>query len=115
MAGIWVSEVACVDLLGAEKAQAFINQFGGTCMYVPVKPSKDHIISQAVGIIGMAALCREYAGCVLDVANARQKESKKARIMDLLDQGMAQARIASLVEVSERYVRMVKKECGQAS
>lgn len=103
----------CIELFGAEKAQTFISRFGGSCMHIPRRPSMEHCISQTVGIIGMAALCREYGGLSVDIANARRNDNQKARIIDLLDQGMTQARIASLVEVSERYVRMVKKDCGQ--
>lgn len=114
MAAVWMSEVMCVELLGAEKAQAFIEQFGGACLYIPHKPARDHRIAQTVGLIGMATLCREYGGLNAEITNARQGKSKKTRIMELLEQGVSAAKVAACMGVSERYVYMVKKNYGLA-
>lgn len=115
MSDVWVSEAACIELLGDEKTQSFINQFGGTSMYIPRKPSKDHSIAQTVGFISMAALCREYGGLNAIITNARNKGTKKTRIIKLIDQGLPSPKIATLAESSIRYVRMIKKEYRKLS
>lgn len=110
MADNWLSESHCIYLLGEERAKALLQQFGGNELYIPARLAKDHPIAQAIGLIGMACLCREFGGCRIDLPNASRKEGKKVRIMELIDQGLGSPEIARITGVTARYVRLVKKD-----
>jgi hypothetical protein len=112
---MWVSEADILKILGPEKSAALIRIYGGRKLYIPAKPAKNHSIAETVGFLGMAALCREFGGFKICIANARSQNSKKAQIMELIDQGLSLSKIAELMEVTMRYVSMVKKEYRQAS
>ena len=112
MAGVWFSEADCLALLGEAKGGEFFQNFGGSEIYIPVRPKKQHPIAQIIGIVGLAALCKNYGGTHLYVSNPTQTVSKKQRIIALLDKGGGTSEIAASVGVTERYVRHIKQSCG---
>lgn len=112
---MWLSEHACRKLLGPEKALLFFQEFGGSRLYIPVKPSKTHKIAWLIGFIGMAALCRVYGGDMIFIANAARQGAKKTRILDLIRQGLPLREIAKQTGVTERYVSQIKKTSAQST
>jgi hypothetical protein len=109
MPSVWLSEAKCIELFGEEKARDFLRHFGGSELHVPVRPTKNHPIAQVVRIIGMAVLCREYGGCRIDIPNPPRQEGKKARILELVEQGVSTPEIAKQAGVTTRYVRLIRK------
>jgi len=109
MGSTWVSEATFTSLLGEERAMGFVKKFGGTCMHIPSKASKNHRIAQEIGLIGMIILCRKYGGSSIDIPTGQRSNSKKAKIIELIELGLSLSEIAAQANVSTRYVSTVKK------
>lgn len=109
---MWLSEEEGTRLFGREKALRFIETFGGQQLYIPVKPIAKHKIAECIGIVGMAALCRE---CGKEWVNVSRKKNatKKAVIIDLLAQGVSQRQSAIQADVSRRWVSMIAHDCKE--
>lgn len=106
MSDACMSTAICADLLGDKKAEIFIKHFGGTSLYIPRKPIKDHDIAQAIGIIGMTVLCREYGGLYIGIAGRR--DDKRILVRELIEQGLTLSKIAIQAGVSSRHVSYIK-------
>ena len=103
----WFNHEEGERVLGPEKSAKLFGTFGGRLLYVPQKPKAKHKIADAIGFIGMVALCKEYGQSWIELAQAK-KTTKKDHVLALLMQGGKTARaIAEEVGVSRRYVTMV--------
>ncbi|WP_300551547.1 hypothetical protein [Desulfovibrio sp.] len=104
----WFNHAEGIRILGQEKAAKLFDAFGGCRIYVPQKPKAKHKIAEAVGFIGMAALCKEYGQSYIELAQANKPTTKKEHVLALLEQGgKTQCAIAAEAGVSRRYVTMV--------
>lgn len=107
----WFSHDEGAKIFGPERAAKFFESFGGGILYVPQKPKAKHKIAEAVGFIGMAALCREYGKDFLEIAQTKRL-TKKEHVLQLLAQGgKTQCAIAVEVGVTRRWVVQVAKDC----
>jgi len=111
---MWISGITLRSLLGHDRADVFIQNFGGQILHIPVKARKDHKIAKAVGLGAMGILCREYGLLQIEIPSSRKEAPKKQRIIELLNKRISKAEIARNVGVSIRYVRMVNKRCMEA-
>ena len=105
----WFNQAEGVRVLGQEKAAKFFEAFGGTRLYVPERPKAKHKIAEAIGFIGMVALCKEYGRSWIELAQANKLATEKELVLALLEQGGKTLReMAAEAGVSVRYVTMVK-------
>jgi len=112
---MWISEITLRSLLGHDRADAFIQNFGRQRLYIPVKARKSHKIAKAVGLGAMGILCREYGLFHIEIPGFRKEAPKKQRIIELLNNRVSKCEIARKVGVSIRYVRMVDKKRKHAA
>lgn len=102
MASIWVSLVSLQSLLGAEPANTLCTVYAGRRIYIPAEPGQ-----ALVDILGDCAwtLCAEYRGMEIMLPTATiQQQTKKERIVRLLEQGLSYSEIVAEVGCTERHV-----------
>jgi uncharacterized protein YerC len=102
MASTWVSLVSLRELLGDDAANALCTVYAGRRIYIPVEPG-----DELVRILGDCAwtLCAEYRGMEIMLPTATiQQQTKKERIVRLLEQGLSYSEIVSAVGCTERHV-----------
>jgi DNA-binding NarL/FixJ family response regulator len=110
---MWVSYPELVSILGDDMALVLTRGKGGIKFYVPRQASPDHWLAKLVGVDGMEALCAAYPGEDIVVPNGR-REHCKAKVLQLLDEGLTKAEIAEQCGVTDRYVYIVSSATAGA-
>lgn len=96
------------ERFGADVARPFFETFGGRELYLPMKPSHDHVVSQAVGRSVLAWLIERFGSGRIEVPSAlsSQASAQKLRIRQLImDGSYSEADISRLVGCGTRGVR----------
>ncbi len=105
------------ERFGADVARPFFEAFGGRELYLPMKPSHDHVISQAVGRSVLAWLIERFGSGKVEVPSAlsSQASAQKLRIRQLIMDGTySEADISRLVGCETRSVRRQRKAMRDA-
>lgn len=122
-----VQEIA--DVIGRERALYLIGQlprcYAGApgkqssrvIMYVPTaqRLPADHDLVRILGWNEAVKLCQHFGGEILQPANCAEiyRRYRDAQVVRMLRDGMSTAQIATIVQVSERQVRMVRASAGE--
>ena len=100
-----------IEVVGQDAAQALGRRFGGVSLYVPANHTKGKL-AQVIGLEAARSMAERFGGSTLMLPNAtRRKEAKKTRIIELIEAGWSTRRIAMRVNVTEDWVKMVRRQC----
>ena len=98
------------DQIGAEAALRLCGFFGGQgrAVYVPLKPTQNHIIEKIIGPRAYADLCAAFPGESVPVPSIDLSPLRTAgKLWYLRDSGMSNGQLANLVGVSKVRVSQV--------
>lgn len=110
MASLSISMFELVEVIGQVAAYTLCKRWGGVGVYVPQDPSKGQI-PEAIGSQAARKLSGTYGGNTLYLPNEVSKpKPKKGRIIELLMQGKPPRQIALQMNVTEQWVRILKRQ-----
>jgi hypothetical protein len=98
------------DELGEEMARMLIGGFGGTRLYIPLRPHDASPIVRTLGGDAARALGRRFGGEAVDVPLHKMRADRRrdrAAILKLREDGRSIAEIARGIGCSERHVYYV--------
>jgi len=104
--------------IGDEIARRLEYHFAGTRVYIPEREHlrDEHLLVRMLGRDAAAKLCERFGGEAVTLPNRSRIERRRARILELRDDGMFCSAIAREVGVTERYVYDVLAEAqGRAT
>lgn len=91
-------------IIGLEATLRVVDRFGGTTLYVPLRPSPHYRLAQALDERRFAALCEAFGGRYVDLpTDAYAADTKKEEILSLAGSGLSGRAIAKRVGCSWRY------------
>lgn len=101
-----------VNVIGWDATRILHEEFGGReRLYVPCKGPDTHPISRAIGPDAFAKLREEFGGHCISLSKTATPSNKKAGIIDdILAGGKSKLELAVTHGVTDRYVRMVRRE-----
>ena len=99
-----------VETIGSEAAQALGERYGGVSKYIPSDFTKGDLLP-LLGVYAATAMSARYGGSTLMLPNAvKKRKPVKTRILQLIAAGWSTRRIALECQVTEDWVKMVRRE-----
>lgn len=100
-----ISQATLIDLFGTEGAEKIMAECGGWSVCIPV----ENPLLRSLGPELFAGMVRHFGGC--DVAlPSPPRNSKKAKIIDLLEQGVPVREISRRLNVTTVWIQRVKRQ-----
>lgn len=100
-----ISQTTLHDLFGKEAADQIVERVGGWSVYVPV----EHQLLTALGPGLFAGMVRHFGGRSVCLPSP-PRDTKKEKIVTLLERGVSVLEITRRLNVSGRWVQAVKKQ-----
>ena len=100
-----ISQSTLVDLFGQEQAAKILEACGGWSVCVPV----EHDMLKALGPVLFGEMVRHFGGRDIALPDP-PRNAKKERVIELLEQGVPVREITRRLNVTGRWVQMVKRQ-----
>ncbi len=99
-----------LETIGPEAAQILGEHYGGVSKYIPSDYTKGDLLS-LLGTYAAMAMSARYGGSTLMLPNTvKKRKPVKTRIIQLIAAGWSTRRIAIECQVTEDWVKMVRRE-----
>lgn len=99
------------EIAGEEAAQALVRKKGGTSVYVPIHPKKEHVLAKIVGIKAALKISERFGLETLEISNGRglshARRIDPAEAVALADTGLSCRKIADRLDCTSRNIRKI--------
>jgi hypothetical protein len=98
------------QVIGYSATNRLVDWFGGTDLYVPDAPSRNHLIANIVGYSAMVALCNTYRQSTLAIPFDNQRDiSRRNRMIGLMiERGISESEISRVSLLSRAMLRKIR-------
>ena len=104
MGADYISLATLQDLFGSDRAELIVERVGGSSVCVPA----EHDLLKALGPELFAEMVHHFGGREVDLPNP-PRDTKKAKVITLLEQGVSVNEITRRLNVTVTWVRQCKR------